>query len=83
MKSMPSTSKPASKVTACHLKAYALTAGLNTAGVQNLKLGLSGVRTVALCLSHLTALGMNNCAEIQHLQLCCPSLLTAYFQACK
>ncbi|KAL0042894.1 hypothetical protein WJX79_002894 [Trebouxia sp. C0005] len=52
-------------------------------GLQNLKLGLSGVRTVALCLSRLTALDMNNCAEVQHLQLCCPSLLTAYFQACK
>ena len=83
MKSMPSISKSANKVTACHLKTYALTAGLNIAGVQNLKLGLSGVRTVALCLSHLTALDMNNCADIQHLQLCCPSLLTAYFQACK
>ncbi|KAL3153253.1 hypothetical protein ABBQ38_011604 [Trebouxia sp. C0009 RCD-2024] len=56
---------------ACHLSA-----------LQSLKLGLSGARLVALALPHLTALDMNNCTEIRHLELRCPSLLTAYFQNC-
>ena len=37
---------------------------------------------VALALPQLTALDMNNCTDIRNLELRCPSLLTAYFQAC-
>lgn len=51
-------------------------------GLESLKLGLSGVRTVALALPCLTALDMNSCTEVRHLELYCPSLLTAYFQSC-
>lgn len=56
--------------------------GVRPAGLQSLKLGLSGAQSVALALPQLTALDMNNCTDIRNLELRCPSLLTAYFQAC-
>ena len=56
--------------------------GVGFAALQSLKLGLSGARSVGLSLQQLTALDMNNCTEVRNLELRCPSLLTAYFQAC-
>lgn len=53
------------------------------AGLQTLRLGLSGVRSLALALPALTSLDINNTAELRCLELRCPMLLTAYAQACK
>jgi hypothetical protein len=53
------------------------------AGLQALRLGLSGVRSLALALPALTSLDVNNTAELRCLELRCPALLTAYVQACK
>ena len=52
-------------------------------GLQTLRLGLSGVRSLALALPALTSLDVNNTAELRCLELRCPALLTAYVQACK
>lgn len=52
-------------------------------GLQTLRLGLSGVRSLALALPSLTSLDVNNTAELRCLELRCPALLTAYVQACK
>lgn len=53
------------------------------AGLQTLRLGLSGVRSLALALPLLTSLDINNAAELRCLELRCPLLLTVHMQACK
>ena len=53
------------------------------AGLRTLRLGLSGVRSLALALPMLTALDVNNAAELRCLELRCPLLLTVHMQACK
>ena len=53
------------------------------AGLRTLRLGLSGVRSLALALPLLTALDVNNAAELRCLELRCPLLLTVHMQACK
>ncbi|CAL8472159.1 g11701 [Coccomyxa elongata] len=56
---------------------------VSVSGLQTLRLGLSGVRSLALALPSLTSLDVNNTAELRCLELRCPALLTAYVQACK
>lgn len=53
------------------------------AGLKTLRLGLSGVRTVALQLPELVMLDVNGAAELRCLELRCPRLLTAFFSACR
>lgn len=53
------------------------------AGLRALRLGLSGVRSLALALPRLQALDVNNAAELRCLELRCPLLLTMHMQACK
>ena len=48
-----------------------------------MRLGLSGVRSLALALPKLASLDVNNVAELRCLELRTPVLLTAYVQACK
>ena len=67
----------AARVTACSLTS-ALHAGLRT-----LRLGLSGIRSLALALPLLSVLDVNNAAELRCLELRCPLLLTVHMQACK
>ena len=54
-----------------------------SADLRTLRLGLSGVRSLALALPALIALDMNNAAELRCLELRCPLLLTVHMQACK
>ena len=65
------------RVTACSLT-LAPHAGLRT-----LRLGLSGIRSLALALPLLSVLDVNNAAELRCLELRCPLLLTVHMQACK
>ncbi|KAK9836189.1 hypothetical protein WJX81_007802 [Elliptochloris bilobata] len=53
------------------------------AGLRTLRLGLSGVRSLALALPSLTALDLNRAGELRCLELRCPALLVAYAQGCK
>ena len=53
------------------------------AGLKALRLGLSGVRSLALDLPQLAALDLNGAGELRCLELRCPLLLTAFFQACR
>ena len=48
-----------------------------------MRLGLSGVRSLALALPELASLDVNNVAELRCLELRTPVLLTACVQACK
>lgn len=69
-------------VISCH-QAHTEQRLVDPSALQSLKLGLSGAQVVAVALPQLTALDMNNCTEIRHLELRCPSLLTAHFQNCR
>ena len=53
------------------------------AGLRTLRLGLSGIRSLALALPLLSVLDVNNAAELRCLELRCPLLLTVHMQACK
>lgn len=53
------------------------------AGLKTLRLGLSGVRSLALALPHLQVLDVNGASKLRCLELRCPTLLTAFFQACR
>ena len=53
------------------------------AGLRVMRLGLSGVRSLALALPQLASLDVNNVAELRCLELRTPALLTAFVQACK
>ena len=53
------------------------------AGLRTLRLGLSGLRSLALALPALATLDINNAAELRCLELRCPLLLTVHMQACK
>ena len=73
------------------LKCAACTAGASAcsltlashAGLRTLRLGLSGIRSLALALPLLSVLDVNNAAELRCLELRCPLLLTVHMQACK
>lgn len=51
--------------------------------LQELRLGLSGISTLALALPTLTMLDANSCCSLKELELQCPLLLAAYFQVCR
>ena len=72
------------KCTACAARASArsLTSAPH-AGLRTLRLGLSGIRSLALALPLLSVLDVNNAAELRCLELRCPLLLTVHMQACK
>jgi hypothetical protein len=51
--------------------------------LHTLRLGLSSIRTLAVALPQLTVLDANGCSALSHLDLRCPLLLNAFFQACR
>lgn len=53
------------------------------AGLRTLRLGLSGIRCLALDLPKLATLDVTGASKLQCLELRCPSLLTAYFKTCR
>lgn len=53
------------------------------AGLRTLRLGLSGIRCLALDLPRLTVLDVTGASKLQCLELRCPTLLTAYFKTCR
>ncbi len=52
-------------------------------GLRTLRLGLSGIRSLALALPSLTALDLNRAGELRCLELRCPALLVALVQGCR
>ena len=59
------------------------TAGAWGPGLKTLRLGLSGVRSLALALPQLRVLDLNGAGNLRCLELHCPLLLTAFFKACR
>mmetsp|Transcript_38492 Transcript_38492/g.108786 ORF Transcript_38492/g.108786 Transcript_38492/m.108786 type:complete len:979 (-) Transcript_38492:400-3336(-) len=57
--------------------------GAQLSGLVSLRLGLSGVETLALALPFLAHLDVNGCCKLRSLELRCPLLLAGYFQACR
>ena len=53
------------------------------AGLRVLRLGGSGVRSLALALPALTMLSLSNAGELRSLELRCPALLSAHVDACQ
>lgn len=51
--------------------------------LRTLRLGLCSVHTLVLALPHLEVLDMNGCVELRNLELRCPRLLKAFYQACR
>lgn len=51
--------------------------------LRTLRLGLSGIRSLALALPSLTALDLNRAGELRCLELRCPALLVALVQGCR
>ncbi len=50
---------------------------------KKLKLGMSAIRSLTLALPHLQVLDTNTCTDLWRLQLSCPALKEANFQACR
>lgn len=50
-------------------------------GLRHLRLGLSDIRELALALPDLRHLDLNGCSDLRVLELRCPRLLSAMFQA--
>ncbi len=53
------------------------------AGLRALRLGLSGVRSLALALPELASLDVSTAHELRCLELRTPALLTAHVQSCR